>query len=494
MIEQINKKTDIKNHSLMIGSLKKNDAKRERIKEIHSYIDKNINRRQSNKVLHSHPSPLLWKECNIPIKEIMEKRKKELAKIPKRLNLYVATPYCVRTDPPACGFCLFPHEVYTGTKALHKYLDCLKIEGSMYQDFFSEDQVAAIYFGGGTPNIYKVDTYNKLMGIVGEVFPNIPTNIEITLEGLPQLFTKEKLICMKELGINRISMGVQQINDELIKLSGRPQTSRQVFQVLEWCDELGLRTSIDLIYGWPRQTMDLMLKDLESIVSTGITHITHYELNVAGRSDFARRKDELPSIEQNRQMFHAAKQFLESCGYRLVTTYDWEKVETEKTTNLKFEDNMRQPFHFSEAHGITGTDMWGWGYGGVSFFAGLSESLGCAFMNSTKVNDYFDIIDKGQYPIERGYMYEIEDIRLGHLFQSLQNLEVNLLSYKNIFGVNLLEEYEPIWHVLQERRWIEITSQKIMLIGDGIYFTPLIQALLSSKRNEDIRRKLKIQN
>lgn len=461
-----------------------------RVRAAHAYLDEHMSRRQGNKVLHSHPSPLLWRERDIPIAEILKERRTRPAGVPKRLSVYVATPYCVRTDPPSCGFCLFPHEVYTGTGALNRYLDCLRKEGAMYRDFFREDRLAAIYFGGGTSNIYRAEAYPGLMAIVRETLAAIPEDVEITLEGLPHLFTREKLACMKAVGINRISMGVQQLNDDLIKLSGRAQTSRHVYQALEWCDELGLRTSIDLIFGWPRQTVELMLADLDAIVRTGITHITHYELNVAGRSDFARRKDELPTIEQNRLMFHVAKQFLESSGYRQVTTYDWEKVDAGSSAGLAFEDNMRKPFDYSDGRGVTGADMWGWGFAGVSFFLGDPDAPGWAWMNSARVSEYSSSVEQPRYPTERGFRYEIEDVRMAFLFQSLQNMRIDLKTYRAVFGIDPLEEHRPVWRALLERGWIGVTGEKIELIGDGIYFTALIQALLASKRDEEIRSRL----
>jgi oxygen-independent coproporphyrinogen-3 oxidase len=460
-----------------------------RIQEIYSYINSKKKRRQTNKVLHCHPSPLFWNEHNIPLQEIMDRRKKSLKKIPKRLNLYVSIPYCLRTNPEACGYCLFPHEDYQGMKALNMYLEYLRKEGHLFRDFFVEDQLVAIYFGGGTPNICKADTYSKLMDIIREVFPDIPEHIEITLEGIPQLFTLEKLLRMKEAGINRISIGVQQLNDKLIKFSGRKQNSQQVFQVLEWCNDLGLRTSVDLIYGWPHQTVESMLKDLDAIVRTGIMHITHYELNLGGRTDFVRnKKNVLPTIDQNLEMFHVSKQFLESEGYYQVSTYDWEKTAVKRSGDFAFEDNMRHFFSYSKEQGITGMDMWGWGFAGVSYFIGTPDTPGCVYMNSTKVNDYFVYLNKELYPIERGYMYQIEDVRLGWLFQSLQSIKVDPNAYKVIFGIDLLAEYESIWYVLSELKWADVTSEKISLIGDGIYFTPLIQTLLASKRIEELQR------
>jgi len=463
--------------------------KTDRVREAHAYIEKQRARRQSNKVLHAHPSPLFWSERNVPVKQVMLDRKAEAPTIPKRVNLYVGTPYCLPTNPDRCGFCLFPSEVFAGQHQLEKYLKYLEWEGRRYQEYFDGDALASIYFGGGTSNLYRPDDYHKLLGIVKGVFPNIPPDIEITLEGIPQLFTREKLAAMKAAGCNRISMGVQQLDDEMIKLSGRKQKAKHVFQTLEWCQELGLRSSVDLIFGWPRQTIDQMVKDLEAIVRTGVRHITHYELNVAGRTDFARNhRDELPSIDQNLEMYRVSKQFLESHGYRQVTAYDWEKTAWDLSSEYQYEDQMRRFFTHDDGQQVIGYDMWGWGFAGVSYFFGTPDSPGWVYMNSTRVNDYFGALDESRFPIERGFHYEQKDLRLTWLFQSLQAMEADLHSYRSIFQSDLLEEYEPIWQALSERGWAEVTSQKVMLVGDGVFYTPLIQGLLAHDRMEEIRK------
>ncbi|PWB45830.1 MAG: hypothetical protein C3F12_07020 [Candidatus Methylomirabilota bacterium] len=461
----------------------------DRVTEIRIYIEKQRKRRQSNRVLHAHPSPLFWLERDVPIKEVMVERRLANAAIPKRLNLYIGTPYCLPTNPERCGYCLFPSEVYQGQEQLERYLKYLEWEGRRYQHFFEDEQPATIYFGGGTSNLYRPDDYYRLMEIVRAVFPAMAPDIEVTLEGIPQLFTREKLAAMKAAGINRISMGVQQLDDEMIKLSGRKQKAKHAFQTLEWCEELGLRSSVDLIFGWPRQTMALMLKDLDAIVRSGVQHITHYELNVAGRTDFARhRRDELPSTEQNLEFYHASKQFLESHGYRQVTAYDWEKSTDDQPGDLRFEEHMRQFFAYDDTHGLIGYDMWGWGFAGVSYFLGTPEMPGWTYMNSLKVGDYFGKLDESRFPVERGFRYTNKDLRLAWLFQSLQGMSADLRLYKKIFGLNLLEEYADIWQVLAEKQWVEIDDEKVTLVSDGVFYTPLIQGLLAHERTEEMRK------
>ena len=173
--------------------------------------------------------------------------------------------------------------------------------------------------------------------------------------------------------MNRVSMGVQQLDDELIKASGRRQRADQVFRTLDSCRQLDLPISVDLIFGWPNQTIDQMVRDLEAIAATGVGHITHYELNVAGRTDFARnRRGELPSQEENLEMYRVGKSVLEARGYTQVTAYDFARRDAAMPSSYLYEELFRKPFA-SNGTGPIGCDAWGWGYAGISFFFGTPQ-------------------------------------------------------------------------------------------------------------------------
>lgn len=456
---------------------------------VRAYIDKQQQRRQSNKVLHGHPSPVFWLDRDVRIPDVMNERNVANQTVPKRINLYVATPYCLPTDPDRCGFCLFPSEVYQGREQLDRYLGYLAREGQMFRPFLADSPLGSIYFGGGTSNLYKADQYGRLLEIVAGVFGTIPANIEITLEGIPQLFTFEKLAAMKAAGVNRISIGVQQLDDALIKLSGRKQKAAHVFQTLEWCDTLGLASSVDLIFGWPRQTVAQMLSDLDRIVAANVPHITHYELNVAGRTAFARsRRSELPSTEDNLEMYRVARDFLESQGYRQVTAYDWAKSTGGTRGQYLYEQTWHAPLVAPPSGQTFGVDLWGWGFAGVSFFLGAPAEPGWVFMNSSRVEDYFHRLDRGEFPVERGFHYTPKDLRLTVLFQMLQGIRVDVEGYRRLFGADLIEEYAQIWQVLAERGWIDVGPARLTLVGDGVFYTPLIQGLLAQERMEELRR------
>src|SRR5262249_8588868 len=159
--------------------------------------------------------------------------------------------------------------------------------------------------------------------------------------------------------------------------------------MLEYAQVLGLGCNVDLIYGWPGQTVAHMLRDLAIIVEHRVPHLTHYELNVAGRTDFARRRRELPSMDQNLEMYRTAKTFLEAHGYRQTTPYDWERIEAGPAAALTYEWMARAPFHREPDGRITGYDVWGWGFAGVSKCVGRPDALGWTFMNCPRVDEYF---------------------------------------------------------------------------------------------------------
>ena len=452
-------------------------SERTRVKEIHAYIENHMHERQTNKVLHAFPSVRLWHEREVPVERVLGDRRHRAAG--RAFHLYVATPYCPRTEPEKCGYCLFPVEVFGGMKQLDTYLTYLEREGELYREYLEGDAPESVYFGGGTSNLYRAEQYPRLMELVRKLFPSMSPDAVVTLEGLPQLFTKEKLRRMKESGINRISMGAQQLNDDLNKLSGRQQTVRNVLQAIEWAEEIGLETNVDLIFGWPKQTPDRMLKELERLIDTGIRHITHYELNVGGSSHFALNyRDELPTIDDNLGMYRASKQLLESRGFRQLTTYDWEKIDASRES----------PLYQECVEGFGVYEMFGWGYAGISEFPGLSDAPGWIYMNATSVDSYTSAIDAGRFPVERGFHFEPDDLRLSFLYRNLQGMQADRSQYRQAYGLDVYEEHQPVWDALTERNWAAVTDERISLIGDGVFYTPLIQTLLGARRAEALKR------
>ncbi|HEX4419871.1 MAG TPA: radical SAM protein [Kofleriaceae bacterium] len=455
----------------------------EAVDKARKFLDHNLHERQNVVVVHGFPSVLAWDVEEVPVAEILEDRKRQRgAGLTKTLDLYLGIPYCPKTKPAKCGYCLFPVEDYTGNPAVETYFEYLQREGELYRALFDDEPLYGIFFGGGTSNLYRADKYPQLMDMVRRIFPRMAPGAEITLEGLPALFTREKLDRIKEAGMTRISMGAQQMNDELNQLSGRKQTARHVLQCVEWARERGLGCNVDLIFGWPRQTVATMVGDLELLISSGVEDITHYELHIGGPTDFAvNRRDELPSPAQNLELYRVSRDLLTSHGFRQVTAYNWRKV------------GVTSGFEEGVEHDFDGLQAWGWGYAAASFFTRASasgEAPGWLFKNATTVQAYKAALDAGRFPVERGYRCAPEDVRLASLFRHLHGMRVDRAAYRVAFARDVVEEFAGIWQALEERGLVAIDADEIRVIGDGVFYTPTIQGLLGLARYQELRTAL----
>ncbi|MGH8905784.1 MAG: coproporphyrinogen-III oxidase family protein [Egibacteraceae bacterium] len=448
------------------------------------YIENHVDKRQVNKVQHGFPSPRFWTETEVPAEQILEDREKVRSMGQSSATyLYIGVPYCLKTDPGKCGYCLFPVEDFVGNAELEAYFSYVKREAAMYREGLRGQTLAGVYFGGGTSNLYKAPMYLELMELVHVLFPTVPPEADITLEGIPQLFTRDKIAKIKESGMNRISMGVQQINERLNSLSGRRQTTKHVVHTLEWAREYGLACNVDLIFGWPQQTVSTMVKDLETVISWGVCDITHYELNVGGPTDFAlNRYHELPSTLRNLEMYRVACDLLKSHGYEQLTSYNWRKPG----------DEAGRPFIETATQDFDRTDIMGVGYAAITFFGNvaLEDGRAWSFMNWRNLQEYKTAIDQGRFPIERGFCHEREDLQMLLIFRSIFGLRLNRGLYRSAFGVDVYDQFDAVWDALEEWGFVDVTPEEICVKGDGGFYTPLIQTLLAEKRYRELRQRL----
>ncbi|MDB5045582.1 MAG: coproporphyrinogen oxidase family protein, partial [Deinococcus sp.] len=328
----------------------------------------------------------------------------------------------------------------------------------------------------------------RLLGLIHDLLPRLPAATPVTLEGIPQLFSREKLEVMQAHGVTRISMGAQQLDQGLSLLSGRKQQPRHVFQAVEWAAALGLGCNVDLIFGWPQQTLAHLERDLRDLMASGVEHITHYELNVGGMTDFAlNRRDELPGPELVREMFHLACDLLAAGGYEQLTPYDFQKKDSGHRPG---QDQPSERFIYEECRrSFDAHDVWGWGYAAISDFPDHHRSghaQGSTFMNARTLTAYYAALDEGRLPVEVGYARTPTDLRLSLLFRNLQSLSVDRASYRANFGEDVLDEFSGIWQAAADLGFVTISADAVRLTPEGAYRVPLIQTALMQSRVEEL--------
>ena len=185
-------------------------------------------------------------------------------------------------------------------------------------------------------------------------------------------------------------------------------------------------------------------------------------------------------------MYRIGRDYLVSEGFTQVTAYDFQRSGPLPSSYL-YEELFRKPFQEDDGR-LVGYDAWGWGFAGVSFFVGTPKDPGWAYMNQTRVDDYFRDLDAGRFPVLSGFRYSEADLRLHLLFQELQGLVVDRRRYLALVGHDAVEEHRPVWEALVELGWAGVDEGRISIKGDGVFYLPLIQNALAHDRVHAMRR------
>ena len=160
-----------------------------------------------------------------------------------------------------------------------RYVQAVCRELRLRKDYLDAEPVKTVYFGGGTPSRLTPEQIGQIINAISDSF-GLDSLEELTVECNPDDITPLYITALRALGVNRISMGVQTFNEELLRFLHRRHTATQALEAVSICRESGITNiSIDLMYGLPGQTFDMFRSDLETALSTGVQHISSYCLS-----------------------------------------------------------------------------------------------------------------------------------------------------------------------------------------------------------------------
>ncbi len=218
-------------------------------------------------------------------------------------HCYIHIPFCLRK----CNYCSFVSGEDVTKKDI--YLSALKKE---IKRIYKKDILKTLYIGGGTPSLLES---RDIEGIV-QLFSFEPS-AEITLEANPETVTESKFKAYRDIGINRISLGVQTFNSDTLKLIGRKHEEKDIYNAAQVIKSAGFSNiSIDLIYGLPSQTAHDFKSDLKKAVDLGIKHISTYGLKIEENSFFGKNPpSNLPDDDIQAQIYLMSCEFLKENGF-----------------------------------------------------------------------------------------------------------------------------------------------------------------------------------
>lgn len=228
--------------------------------------------------------------------------------------LYVHVPFCVRK----CGYCAF-HSGPFSRDAAEAYVDMVLREMKAWGRTLGRVAVETVYFGGGTPSLLEPGQVEDLLQGAGVCF-NLDADAEITLEANPDSVLRPGFLgSIRRLGVNRLSLGVQSLQDDLLAMLGRPHDGSQARRSVQAARDSGFNLSLDLIWGLPGQTLKRWMDDLAEVAALAPEHLSCYGLSLEEGTSLARQVEEgdldLPGEETQARMYLDGTQFLESVGY-----------------------------------------------------------------------------------------------------------------------------------------------------------------------------------
>lgn len=255
----------------------------------------------------------------------------------KELELYLHIPFCVSK----CNYCDFLSAPASKAERQAYVEDlCRKIRS--HGALAEVSSVVSLFLGGGTPSILEADQTRAIFQAVRETF-RLAEDAEITTEMNPGTVTREKLKAYRKLGINRLSIGAQSMDDRELRMLGRIHTRQDFLETYQMAREEGFTNiNVDLISAIPGQTVESWGRTLRQTADLGPEHISAYSLIIEEGTPFyerygdGRHGSELPGEEAERQMYHDTARILETYGYHRYEISNYAKEGYECRHNLGY--------------------------------------------------------------------------------------------------------------------------------------------------------------
>lgn len=252
----------------------------------------------------------------------------------KSLGLYIHIPFCA-SKCRYCDFCSFPHPKHERVK---NYISRISEEIEEYGRDYSEYTVNTVYFGGGTPTLLGADDLCGLLKTVKSAFC-VTDDAEISVECNPATADAEYFKKIRLGGFNRLSIGVQSMNDAELRLLGRLHKAADAKRAVSDARVAGFdNVSVDVMYGIPDQTAESLKKTLEEIIELSPEHVSLYGLKIEDGTHFAKHRDELrlPDEDEEYDMYMSSTKLLASEGYEKYEISNFAKHGRYSRHNLKY--------------------------------------------------------------------------------------------------------------------------------------------------------------
>lgn len=363
----------------------------------------------------------------------------------KETSIYIHIPFCDHK----CIYCDFYSII--NYKNRENYLHSLKKEIQYFSKLYSEGrEIISIYFGGGTPSFMTPEYINEIIVCIKNNF-NVNKNAEITLETNPGTVNFQKLKEFIQIGINRISIGVQSFNDDELRFLTRIHDSQLAIDTILNAYESGfVNISIDLIFNLPNQTKEKWIKNLETAVSLPVNHISAYSLIIEPGTILNKMvldgKIKLQDNDYDAKLYEMTMNFLSHNDFIQYEVSNYAKNGYECIHNKAYW-KYKDYFGFgTSAHSFINGKRW-WNYSSLEF--------------------YINSIAKRRNAIAGSEELSKEKMLEEYIMLSLRSDGINLSELSEKFGNHWLEKNEKYLNEFEKEGLLEMNNLHIKLTPKG---------------------------
>jgi oxygen-independent coproporphyrinogen-3 oxidase len=367
-------------------------------------------------------------------------------------GLYLHIPFCRKR----CKFCYFRVFTDKNKDDVQRYIDTLlrEIEAWAATPALADRPLKFIYFGGGTPSFISARHMRKLVDGMKQTIPWDGVE-EVTFECEPGTLTRPKLDAIREVGITRISLGVENFNDEILEENGRAHLSKEIYRVAPWIASLDFdQLNIDLIAGMVGETWDTWRDSVQRTLEMDPDSVTIYQMELPFNTLYSRRVLDgarIPVADwQTKRDWHAwAFEQFEAADYEISSAYT--VVKHGKDCSFVYRDSVWR-----------GCDMLGLG---VSSFGHLG---GVHYQNATGWNEYMRRVAEDGMAVERVYVPSPEESLIRETILQLKRGRLELEYFRSKFGADLMKEFPHQIEALVQSRMLEVDDGRLRLTRDGL--------------------------
>jgi oxygen-independent coproporphyrinogen-3 oxidase len=371
-----------------------------------------------------------------------------------KLGLYHHIPFCRKR----CHFCYF--RVYTdkNAKDIQTYLDATitELKSLAERPLVNGRKPHFVYFGGGTPSYLSAKQLGELTDRLKAILPWDEAE-EIAFEAEPGTLNPGKLTAIKEVGVTRLSLGIENFDDHILDINGRAHRSAEVFTAFERARAENFeQINVDLIAGMLEETEANWQRNIEQTIALRPDSVTIYQMEIPYNTTiYKEMKSEgklvapVADWQTKRRWVKEAFAALESAGYTIASGYT--AVLNPKRTKFVYRDEL-----------WSGADLLGLGV------ASFSHAAGVHYQNLTEIEPYLAAIAAGEHPLKRAFRTSPEERMIREFILQMKLGHVRLDYFTEKFGVDIARRFAGQLSHLSEEGLLTVSDNEVRLTRDGL--------------------------